>query len=131
MLSDRIGSRKQVLLIAGVVATLGIALLGLFQGGAVWAAVVLAGMMRDGFMSVVFTMAVLTRGVNLSYATTATGFIMIFNGVGNVLAPPAGNAMAAVSPGAPFLFWAGMSVLGVVGIALISAQYARPATPRD
>ncbi len=114
--SDRIGSRRKVLMAAVLMVITGIGLLSVVDGVLVWGAVIMAGMVRDGFMAVFFTMTIETDGVGPAYAGTATGFVLVFSGVGALIAPPIGNSLAALSPGLPFLFWAGMALAGAFGI---------------
>jgi cyanate permease len=114
--SDRLGSRRQVLIAAVLLIITGIGLLSVVDGVLVWGAVVMAGMVRDGFMAVFFTTAIETDGIGPAYAGTATGFVMIFSGVGGLLAPPLGNSLSTLSPGLPFVFWAGMALVGLLGI---------------
>jgi MFS family permease len=114
--SDHIGSRKKVLLAAAFMITTGVSLLAFADGFMVWIAVCLAGMVRDGFMAVFMTAIIETEGIGAIYAGTATGFVMIFSGLGGLVAPPLGNSLAAISPSLPFLFWAGMSILGFVSL---------------
>lgn len=95
---------------------LGVGLLSIGGGATVWVAVIMAGMVRDGFMAVFMTSIIETEGVGVMYAGTATGMVMIFSGIGNLLAPPLGNSLAVVSPGLPFLFWAALTVLGFWGL---------------
>jgi MFS family permease len=123
-ISDRLGSRKAVLLAALAVMAAGCGWLSAAQGAAVWGAVVLAGMMRDGTGALVTTMAVETEEVGPVYAGTATGFIMTFFFVGSLLSPPIGNKLAETAPGAPFLLWAALPVAGILSLSFI-----RPPTP--
>jgi NNP family nitrate/nitrite transporter-like MFS transporter len=116
--SDRLGSRKTVLIGTAVLIAVGIGLLSFTQGSAVWAAVILAGVVRDGFMAIFLTTVAETRGIGLAYTGTATGFIMVFIGLGSLLAPPLGNALAAQAAGAPFLLWSALSLFGIVCISL-------------
>jgi MFS family permease len=114
--SDRLGSRRQVLIVAVRLIITGIGLLSVADGVLVWGAVVMAGMVRDGFMAVFFTMTIETDGIGPAYAGTATGFVMIFSGLGGLLAPPLGNSLSTLSSGLPFVFWAGMALAGLLGI---------------
>ncbi len=116
--SDRIGSRKKILIPSALAVIIGFGLLSVVSGGAVWLAVILAGFSRDGFMAVFITMILETDGIGPSYAGTAVGFVMIFSGIGNLIAPPLGNSLALTAPGLPFIFWAGMAVVGLIGILL-------------
>jgi hypothetical protein len=96
----------------------GVGLLSVVSGVWVWIAVLVAGMVRDGYMAVFMTSVIETEGVGVAYAGTATGFVMIFGGISNLLAPPLGNSLASLAPGLPFAFWAGLVGLGLVGILL-------------
>ncbi|MBN1564076.1 MAG: MFS transporter [Anaerolineae bacterium] len=114
--SDRMGSRRKVLLPAALMIITGIGLLSVVDGLLVWGAVITAGMVRDGFMAVFFTMTIETDGIGPMYAGTATGFVTIFSGIGSLIAPPIGNTLATITPSLPFVFWAGMAALGILGI---------------
>lgn len=123
-LSDRLGSRKKVLVTAGLLIALGVGLLSVAGGPLVWAAVLIAGMVRDGFMAVFMTSIIETEGVGVTYAGTAIGMVLIFSGIGNLLAPPLGNSLAAIAPGLPFLFWAALVGLGFIGLLATSDRTA-------
>ncbi|HEX2907736.1 MAG TPA: MFS transporter [Phototrophicaceae bacterium] len=122
LLSDRLRTRKKIVLVAGLMIIAGIGWLSVAAGGTVWVAVVLAGMVRDGFMAVFVTMIVETKGVGTLYAGTATGFVMIFSGIGNLFAPSLGNSLAQVAPGFPFVFWAGLALFGYMGLCLAKEE---------
>lgn len=117
-LSDRLGTRKKLLVVMGVMTVAGIGLLSQAQGGAVWIAVILAGMVRDGFMALFMTQVIETDQVGPLYAGTATGFVQIFSSVGNTLAPPLGNQLAAITAGLPFAFWAILAAAGTLCLVL-------------
>jgi MFS family permease len=114
--SDRLGSRREVLITAALMVITGIGLLSVVDGVLVWGAVIMAGMVRDGFMAVFFTMTIETDRIGPAFAGTATGFVMIFSGVGRLIAPPIGNSLSILSPSLPFVFWAGMALAGLIGI---------------
>jgi MFS family permease len=120
--SDRLGSRKHLLLIAGLLITIGTGLLSVVSGGTVWPAVLMAGFVRDGFWAIFLTMVIETEGVGPTYAGTATGFTMAISGIANVLAPPMGNSLAVFWPGAPFVFWAGLAAFGIFCLALVKKE---------
>ena len=117
--SDRIGSRKKMLLGAAVMIMSGAILLSFVDGPAIWGAVIMVGMVRDGFMAVYMTMVLELEEVGPSYAGTATGFAMLVSGTGQLLASTIGNSFASISPGAPFIFWAVMAVLGIFCLILV------------
>jgi MFS family permease len=122
--SDRIGSRKKVLIPATLMVIAGFSLLSQVTDGTVWLAVILAGFVRDGFMAVFITMILETDGIGPAYAGTAVGFVMVFSNLGNLAAPPLGNSLAASGAGLPFIFWSGMAVVGMVGILLARERSA-------
>ncbi len=122
--SDRLGSRRWLLLGTVTLILIGTGLLSIAQGAVVWAAVVLAGMVRDGSTSLLLSMVIENKDVGPVFAGTATGFVMFFFFVGNLISPPLGNKLADVHPGLPFLFWAGM-----VGLGVLSLAFVKPARP--
>ena len=120
--SDRLGSRKKMLIGAALLTALGIGSLSVVKGEAIWGAVVVAGLVRDGFMAIFLTMIFEVKGVGLKYSGTAIGFTMIFMGIGNLVAPPLGNALDALAASAPFIFWATLIVIGSLCIALTTER---------
>ena len=130
--SDKIGSRKKVLIAAALTISTGVGLLSVAEGILVWGAVIMTGMVRDGFMALFMTMIIETDGIGTVYAGTATGFVMVFSGLGNLLAPPLGNSLAKIAPNLPFVFWATLAVIGLLGLwlaqekAVASALEAQP-----
>ena len=88
----------------------------------VWVAVVLAGMVRDGFMAVLMTLIIELKGIGVLFAGTATGMILGFSMFGGVIAPPLGNSLARFDPSLPFLFWSAMAAMGLVGLSLVREE---------
>ena len=125
--SDRLGSRKGLLLIGSLIVALGSGLLSIASGGLIWAAVLLSGFVRDAFMAIFMTMVFETEGVDRDCAGTALGFTIAISGMGTVLAPPIGNSLAALWPGAPFAFWSALAVLGMGCLSMVKQARALPA----
>jgi len=69
-------------------------------------------------MALFLAMVIESQGVGHRYTGTATGFVMVLFGIGNLIAPPLGNSLAALGEGIPFLFWAAIILLGGLLIAL-------------
>ena len=114
--SDRLGSRRKVLLTAAFAMIVGVGSLSVANGIAVWLAVAMAGMMRDGFMGVFITLIIETEGIGAAFAGTATGLVMGLGAIGSLLAPPLGNSLASIAPGMPFVAWATLAVVGFLGL---------------
>ena len=129
ILSDRLGTRKKILMAAALSIAAGVGLLAGGQGPAVWVAVVIAGFFRDGFMAIFFTSVIEAPGVGAVVAGTAMGFTTIFLRFGNMAAPPIGNSLAALGSGAPFAFWATLAVLGLICFSFVKEASPQPATP--
>jgi MFS family permease len=122
LLSDRLGSRKPVLLVAALMAMTGVGLLSVVEGALVWVAVSMAGVVRDGYMGTFMTTLIETEGIGAAYAGTAMGLTMVFSGVGRLVAPPIGNSLAEIAPGLPFAFWAALAAAGVVSLSLVKRR---------
>ena len=120
--SDRLKYRKPLLLIASLMITSGFGLLSFVSGGLVWAAVLLSGSVRDAFMAIFQTMTIETENVGPLYAGTAVGFAMALNSTGCLVAPPIGNSLASLWPGAPFAFWSALAVFGIVCLFFVKER---------
>ena len=94
LLSDRLGRRRPLLIIASLMIAAGIGALAVVDGALVWPAVIFAGMVRDGFMAIIITVVMELRGIGPRYAATATGFIMAITW--RTYFRPAGNSLAAI-----------------------------------
>lgn len=123
--SDRLGSRKNLLLIATLLVAGGAGLLSFTSGGAIWLAVLMSGFVRDAFMAIFLTMVIETEGVGPRLAGTALGLTMAMSGLGNFLAPPIGNSLAVFWPGAPFAFWAALAVAGMACLSQVRTKSDR------
>ena len=106
LLSDRLGSRRGVLMMAAFLIGTGTGLLGFASGAFVSVAVLVAGMARDGFMAITMTAITEEEGVGPRFAGSAIGLNISLMGIANVLAPPTGNWLAQFGAGLPFFFWA-------------------------
>ncbi len=112
LLSDRVGSRRGVLMAAALLIGTGTGLLGFASGVLISAAVLMAGIARDGFMAITMTAVIEEKGVGPRFAGSAVGLNISLMGIANVFAPPAGNWLAQFGSGLPFLFWASFVFLG-------------------
>jgi hypothetical protein len=122
--SDRLAARRRVLMAAALMTITGVGLLSLVEGAAVWGAVSIAGVVRDGFMAVLLTLLFETEGIRATHMGTAMGVVMIFGGLGRIVAPPLGNSLASFAPGLPFAFWASMATVGFLGLCLVREEKA-------
>jgi MFS family permease len=114
LLSDRVGSRRGVLMAAALLIGLGIGLLGFANGILISLAVLVAGITRDGFMAISMTAVIEEKGIGPRFAGSAVGLNISVLGIAGFLAPPAGNWLAKFGSGLPFLFWAALVFSGFV-----------------
>jgi cyanate permease len=124
-LSGRFSSRRHFLVAAALVTACGIGLLSMVEGIAIWIGVLMAGMVRDGYMAVFMTAATEAKGVGAVYAGTALGLAMTLSRIGGLIAPPLGNSLAAINPRLPFALWGLMALLGLV---VLSREQGRRST---
>ena len=115
LFSDRVGSRRHVLMAAALLIGIGTGLLGFTSGFLISAAVLIAGISRDGFMAITMTAIIEEKGIGTRFAGTATGLNISVMGIANVFTPPVGNWLSKFGSGLPFLFWASLVLLGLVG----------------
>lgn len=125
MFSNRLGSRRPLLVGAALMVALGAGLLSFVSGGMVWVAVLMSGFVRDAFMAIFLTAVIETEGVGPAFAGTATGFTISLSSIGSFIAPPVGNSLAALFPGAPFAFWSVLTVLGIVFVSFVKSEKHR------
>ena len=114
LLSDKLASRKAVIFVAMLMTTIGVALLSVVSGPMVWLSVIIAGIVRDGFMAVFFTALIETEGVGATYAGTALGLIFTFSRLGEFASPPIGNGLANINSDLSFIFWASLAAVALV-----------------
>jgi NNP family nitrate/nitrite transporter-like MFS transporter len=125
LLSDRLRSRRGVLLAAAALTAVGAGLLAFADGPLVWFAVIIAGVVRDGFMAVMMTIIMETEGVGTRYAGTAMGIVLTLARLSAFASPPLGNSLAGTGSGLPFVFWAGLGGLGVVAFVFLRRSDGR------
>ena len=114
LLSDRLGNRRGILMVAALLIGIGTGLLGFAAGALISVAVLIAGFTRDGFMAITMTAIIEVQGIGERFAGSAIGLSLSVIGIANVISPPVGNWLARFRSGLPFLFWACLAFLGFV-----------------
>jgi len=129
LLSDRLGSRKAFLVVATLMTVAGAGLLSVASGAIVWVAVLMAGVVRDGYMAIFMTTITEIDGVGMLYAGTAIGLTQTLSRVGGLIAPPLGNSLAGIGLRLPFLLWAAMALVGFAALARFGRNRTRKTAP--
>jgi cyanate permease len=125
LLSGKFRSRKLTLFITVLMTAIGVGILIFSKGSGVWAAMIVAGMVRDGFMATQMTMLLETKDVGTRYAGTAIGLIHTISRVGEIISPPLGNSLAAINPQYPFILWSGMAAVALFGFIFLKDEKGR------
>jgi predicted MFS family arabinose efflux permease len=120
LLSDKLGTRKGVLMLSLGSLAIGLAVLPFINTFSIWIMLVICGFLRSGAGSLFNVMIFETKGVGGTYGGTAVGLASTISMVGAFLAPPLGNSLAsATHPGLPFAFWACLAAAGIPLLFLI------------
>jgi cyanate permease len=122
MLSDRLGLRKPILLVALIIMTLSVGLLSITDSALVWPLIICVGIFRDGFMAIMITTIIETRGVGTTYSGTAIGLVSAFQRLGGFISAPTGNSLAESGRGYPFIFWAGLALFSLIMFAFLREE---------
>jgi len=128
LLSDKLGLRKALLLPGLIITVIGVGLLSVVNGPAVWLLAIMAGVFRDMIWAMAATVTVETEGIGPVYAGTAVGIVHAFTRVGYTFSPPAGNSLVLIYEGLPFVFWAGLSALALVAFLFVKETGKRRRT---
>jgi len=122
LLSDRLGSRKVVLIAAQLVTLIGVGLLAVVDGSMIWLVVITMGFFREALAAVMITLTMELEGVGEKYAGTALGLSSSVGRIGGLFSPPLGNSFASISAGLPFAFWSGLVAVSVALLSLIKEK---------
>ena len=125
LLSERLGSRKAVLIISIILGTLTLLLLPILSGLAVWILLIINGFMRTGVFALFNVIILEMKEVGSRYGGTAIGLVSSFGMIGAFAAPPLGNSLTIYSPGLPFTFWAVLSLMGLPLFMLVRGTEKR------
>lgn len=127
-LSDRLGNRRIVMLIATIAMSIGTALL-FFVGDAFWGvmgAMVIAGMFFDSFMALNGAAVTEIDGLEMAMMGSALGFLGMMQNIGATISPPLGNTLTTIGLNVPFLFWASSGILAMLALLLIGGSKHKP-----
>lgn len=117
--SRRLISSRIPTIVTSVCIVIGILLTMFANGTWILVTVILAGIFRDAYMAMLFTyVSEVAREIRVATGA-AIGFVMMMNGVGNVIAPPIGNSFEAISKTMPFMIWAMLAAVGMLSVLFI------------
>jgi MFS family permease len=129
-LSDRIHSRRKIMIPALVAAFVGTLLMPLADGALVWVLMIMHGMFLDTFMSLTTTLLMESKDIKPEYFGTAIGMVFTMGLVGAVSGPPIGALFTGISGSAPFYFWAGLAFVALVIFTFVKMNRPAPRVPQ-
>jgi NNP family nitrate/nitrite transporter-like MFS transporter len=127
LLSDKLKTRKGVLVICIGALVSCLALLPYVNTTGIWLLIAISGFIRAGAGSLFNVMIFETQGVGATYGGTAIGLASTISMLGAFLAPPLGNSLVQFNEGLPFTFWACLAAVGIPLLFLIKTK-RNPAT---
>jgi NNP family nitrate/nitrite transporter-like MFS transporter len=113
LLADRLGGKKGLLILSVVVALINLAVLPFIKSNWLFVLLIVSGFLRSAAAPICNTLIFETKGVGSTYGGTAIGLASTMGMLGSFAAPPLGNSLTGISPGAPFIFWAILSALAL------------------
>jgi MFS family permease len=126
--SDKIGSRKPVIIFATIVLALSIGLIPLVGTTGIWALLIISGLIRTGVTSLANTMIFEIKGVGGTYGGTAIGLTNTLGMLGAFAAPPIGNSFTAFNGNIPLYFWAFLAAAALPLLFIIKETSSQPET---
>ncbi len=114
LLSDRVGLRKAVFYPVILITIIGVGLMSVVSGVAIWPLVILLGSVRQAWAAISITMVIEAKRVSGAYAGTALGLRNTVTGLGNFFGPPVGNSIATINPGFGFIFWSALALAALL-----------------
>jgi MFS family permease len=126
--SDKIGSRKPVIIFATIVLALSIGLIPLVGTTGIWALLIISGLIRTGVTSLANTMIFEIKGVGGTYGGTAIGLTNTLGMLGAFAAPPIGNSFTAFNGNIPLYFWAFLAATALPLLFIIKETSSQPET---
>jgi MFS family permease len=121
-LSDRLGTRKGVLIFSSIVMPISLGLLPFAHGSTVWMLLIIGSLVRMGGTALFNILILEIKGVGGTYGGTAIGLASTMGMFGAFMAPPLGNRLADINLGLPFIFWALLSASALIGFFFIKER---------
>jgi MFS family permease len=124
--SDKIGSRKTVMIFSILVLALTVGLIPLVNTTGVWMLLIIGGILRSGVTALANTLIFEIKGVGGTYGGTAIGLTYSLAMMGAFASPPIGNSLAAFTDDMPLFFWALLAVVALPLLLLVKETRSRP-----
>jgi len=125
LFSDKIGSRKIVMIFAILVLALSLGIVPLVSTTGVWIVLIIGGFLRSGVAALANTLIFEIKGVGGTYGGTAIGLTNTLGMFGAFVSPPLGNSLTAFNDDLPIFFWAILAVVAIPLLLLVKENIAQ------
>lgn len=123
--SDKVGSRKKVMIFSILILASSIGLIPLVSTTGVWVLLIIGGLLRSGVAALANTLIFEIKGVGGTYGGTAIGLTNTLGMLGAFAAPPVGNSLTAFNDDLPIFFWALLAVMALPLLLLLKETKSR------
>jgi NNP family nitrate/nitrite transporter-like MFS transporter len=113
LLSDKLKSRKGVLIISISALVACLLLIPFVNATAIWIIIIVGAFLRSGASSLFNVMIFEHKDIGSKYGGTAIGLASTVSMIGAFIAPTIGNSLESFGPEWPFIFWGGLALLGI------------------
>jgi MFS family permease len=121
-LSDRLGTRKGILVASITILCISLGLLPIAHGAAVWVLLIIGGFLRSGGTALFYILILEIKDVGSTYGGTALGLVNAIGMFGAFFGPPLGNSLADIHLGFPLIFWALLSASALPGFFFVKER---------
>jgi MFS family permease len=124
-LSDRIGTRKIILIICAAVMGISTYLLSISGALFFWILIPLIGITAMGFITLSLAIPLEMKGIGPVYGATAVGLVVAGQNMGGFLFPIVGGNLAEINLIWPFIFWAMVIIAAAIGLFFMRETSSR------
>jgi len=121
-LSYRLGAWKGLLGLSIMIMSISLGLLPIVHCSTVWLLLITGSFFRSGGSALLVVLIFEIKGVGGTYGGTAIGLASTMGMFGAFFAPPLGNSLSDTNLGLPFIFWAILSALSLLGFFFIEER---------
>jgi len=128
-ISDRIGNRRIVMVVATMAMSIGVGMM-FFVGSAFWGVILamgIAGFFFDSFMAMNGAAVTEIEGLDIAMMGSALGFAGMMQNISGTVIPPMGNALSPLGLNVPFLLWSASGMVAVLVLLFVRKRK----TPSD
>jgi len=113
LFSDKIGSRKTIMIVTTVIIALCVGLMPVAGTAGTWILLFICGLIRTAVSALANTLLFEIKGVGATYGGTAIGLTNTLGMLGAFAAAPIGNSFSSISNAMPLVFWAALAAAGL------------------